>query len=176
MSTVHDVLCIHVLMLLLALLQEGGKDRFRTITGLPIASYFSGTKVMYTYSIFYSTAPTAGCSAVQGCMLQRAACSSFRSIAYRAGSCKLLLLRCGMVIIEQHQLCVLLVQTRSTYAGELTVLLHDSLPLLQLMWLLQEVPGLRAAASNGDALFGTVDTWLLWKVSDSAIAVITLFI
>jgi glycerol kinase len=33
------------------------------------------------------------------------------------------------------------------------------------MWLLQEVPGLRAAASNGDALFGTIDTWLLWKVS-----------
>jgi glycerol kinase len=44
------------------------------------------------------------------------------------------------------------------------------------MWLLQEVPGLRAAASNGDALFGTIDTWLLWKVSDSAFAVITLFI
>ena len=33
----------------LVLLQEGGKDRFRTITGLPIASYFSGTKVMYQF-------------------------------------------------------------------------------------------------------------------------------
>jgi glycerol kinase len=32
----------------------------------------------------------------------------------------------------------------------------------KLMWLLENTPGLRAAAENGTAAFGTVDTFLLW--------------
>ena len=32
-------------------------------------------------------------------------------------------------------------------------------------WLLQNVPGLRAAAESGQALFGTMDTWLIWWLS-----------
>ena len=32
-------------------------------------------------------------------------------------------------------------------------------------WLLEHVPGLRTKAAKGDALFGTVDTWLLWKLT-----------
>lgn len=35
----------------------------------------------------------------------------------------------------------------------------------KLRWILDNVPGARAAAERGDALFGTVDTWLLWKLS-----------
>ena len=35
----------------------------------------------------------------------------------------------------------------------------------KLRWILENVPGARAAAERGDALFGTVDTWLLWKLS-----------
>jgi glycerol kinase len=35
----------------------------------------------------------------------------------------------------------------------------------KIMWLLENVPGLRDAANNGDALFGTIDSWLLWKLS-----------
>lgn len=35
----------------------------------------------------------------------------------------------------------------------------------KLAWLLQEVDGLREAAESGDALFGTVDTWLLWNLT-----------
>jgi glycerol kinase len=34
---------------------------------------------------------------------------------------------------------------------------------LKLKWLLQHVPGLQADAENGLALFGNIDTWLLWK-------------
>ena len=34
---------------------------------------------------------------------------------------------------------------------------------LKLKWLLDNVHGLQQAAENGDALFGNIDTWLLWK-------------
>ena len=33
-----------------------------------------------------------------------------------------------------------------------------------LLWLL-EVPGVRDAAERGDALFGTIDTWLIWNLT-----------
>jgi glycerol kinase len=36
---------------------------------------------------------------------------------------------------------------------------------LKLRWLLDNVPGARAKALAGDALFGTVDTWLLWNLT-----------
>lgn len=36
---------------------------------------------------------------------------------------------------------------------------------LKLRWLLENVPGLRADAEKGDALFGNMDTWLVWKLT-----------
>jgi glycerol kinase len=36
---------------------------------------------------------------------------------------------------------------------------------LKLKWLLDNVAGLRADANNGDALFGNIDTWLVWKLT-----------
>lgn len=35
----------------------------------------------------------------------------------------------------------------------------------KLYWLLEHVPGLRSDAQRGDALFGTVDSWLVWWLS-----------
>jgi glycerol kinase len=35
----------------------------------------------------------------------------------------------------------------------------------KLAWLLRNVDGLRHAAESGDALFGTIDTWLLWNLT-----------
>jgi glycerol kinase len=35
----------------------------------------------------------------------------------------------------------------------------------KLEWLLEHVPGLRAHAESGAALFGTVDSWLLWQLT-----------
>jgi len=35
----------------------------------------------------------------------------------------------------------------------------------KIAWLLDHVPGLRAAAERGDALFGTVDAWLVWNLT-----------
>ena len=35
----------------------------------------------------------------------------------------------------------------------------------KIRWLLEGVPGARAAADRGELAFGTVDTWLLWKLT-----------
>jgi len=35
----------------------------------------------------------------------------------------------------------------------------------KIKWLLDNVPDLRAAAERGQALFGTMDTWLIWKLT-----------
>eukprot|EP00605_Chrysophyceae_sp_TOSAG23-4_P002114 GSChrysophyteH1.ASY1.ANO1.2340.1 assembled CDS len=35
----------------------------------------------------------------------------------------------------------------------------------KIMHLLEKVPGLREDAESGDALFGTIDTWLVWKLT-----------
>lgn len=41
--------------------------------------------------------------------------------------------------------------------------------LSKLVYLLETIPGLRAAAESGQALFGTVDSYLLWKLSSGAV-------
>ena len=38
--------------------------------------------------------------------------------------------------------------------------------LAKLIYLLENVPGLREASESGDAIFGTIDCYLLWKLSD----------
>ena len=38
----------------------------------------------------------------------------------------------------------------------------------KLKWLLENVDGLRDAAQRGDALFGNVDTWLIWQLTGGA--------
>jgi glycerol kinase len=39
---------------------------------------------------------------------------------------------------------------------------------LKLKWLLHHVPGARALAESGDALFGTIDSWLAWNLTGGA--------
>jgi glycerol kinase len=39
---------------------------------------------------------------------------------------------------------------------------------LKLQWLLDHVPGARAAAAHGDVMFGTIDSWLLWNLTGGA--------
>ncbi|MFY4722099.1 FGGY family carbohydrate kinase [Streptomyces sp. LaBMicrA B280] len=38
----------------------------------------------------------------------------------------------------------------------------------KIQWLLEHVDGLRAAAERGDALFGGMDTWLIWQLTGGA--------
>lgn len=35
----------------------------------------------------------------------------------------------------------------------------------KLRWILENVDGVRAAAERGDAIFGTIDTWLIWNLT-----------
>lgn len=41
----------------------------------------------------------------------------------------------------------------------------------KLHWILENVPGARARAEKGELLFGTVETWLIWKLSGGRIHV-----
>jgi len=41
----------------------------------------------------------------------------------------------------------------------------------KLSWLLEAIPGLRARAERGEIAFGTIDTWLAWKLSDGKLHV-----
>ncbi len=39
----------------------------------------------------------------------------------------------------------------------------------KLRWILENVPGVRERAENGELLFGTVETWLIWKLTKGAV-------
>ncbi|WP_413627289.1 glycerol kinase GlpK [Fructilactobacillus vespulae] len=39
----------------------------------------------------------------------------------------------------------------------------------KISWILDNVPNARKQAENGDLLFGTIDTWLLWKLTDGKV-------
>ena len=39
----------------------------------------------------------------------------------------------------------------------------------KLQWLLDHVPGARAAAARGELAFGTIDSWLLWRLTGGAV-------
>lgn len=41
----------------------------------------------------------------------------------------------------------------------------------KIRWILDHVPGAREAADNGDLLFGTVETWLIWKLTGGKVHV-----
>jgi len=41
----------------------------------------------------------------------------------------------------------------------------------KLRWILEEVPGVRERAERGELLFGTVDTWLVWKLTKGRVHV-----
>ncbi|MBU6334020.1 MAG: glycerol kinase GlpK [Chloroflexi bacterium] len=43
----------------------------------------------------------------------------------------------------------------------------------KLAWLLEQVPGLRADAERGDALFGTIDTYLIWRLTGAHLTDVT---
>ncbi|MEU8819746.1 glycerol kinase GlpK [Actinoplanes sp. NPDC048796] len=39
----------------------------------------------------------------------------------------------------------------------------------KIQWMLDHVPGLRARAENGEVVFGTLDSWLIWNLTDGAL-------
>ena len=56
------------------------------------------------------------------------------------------------------------------YIKEATGLKPDAyFSATKLKWILDNVEGAREKAENGELLFGTVDTWLLWKLTDGRV-------
>ncbi|NBX22210.1 MAG: glycerol kinase, partial [Betaproteobacteria bacterium] len=41
----------------------------------------------------------------------------------------------------------------------------------KLKWLLDNVPGARAQAANGELAFGTIDSWLIWQLTEGKVHV-----
>ena len=41
----------------------------------------------------------------------------------------------------------------------------------KIRWILENVPGARQKARDGELLFGNVDTWLIWKLTNGAVHV-----
>ena len=58
------------------------------------------------------------------------------------------------------------------YIKENTGLVIDAyFSATKIKWILDNVQGAREKAENGDLLFGTVDTWLVWKLTNGAVHV-----
>src|SRR5699024_12191481 len=49
------------------------------------------------------------------------------------------------------------------------LLLDPYFSATKLAWLLDHVPGARAQAEAGKLAFGTIDTWLLWQLTEGAV-------
>lgn len=54
------------------------------------------------------------------------------------------------------------------FADRTGLLLDSYFSGTKVRWLLESVPGLRARAEAGDICFGTIDTWLAWKLTGGA--------
>ena len=60
----------------------------------------------------------------------------------------------------------------TAYVKERTGLLVDAyFSATKIQWILENVPGAREKAEAGKLLFGTVDTWLIWKLTGGAVHV-----
>jgi glycerol kinase len=58
-----------------------------------------------------------------------------------------------------------------TFTGKTGLVLDPYFSGTKLKWLLDHVPGARARAVRGELAFGTVDTWLVWKLTGGAVHV-----
>ena len=57
----------------------------------------------------------------------------------------------------------------ATFRRKTGLLLDAYFSGTKLRWMLDHVPGARAAANRGELAFGTIDTWLLWKLTGGAV-------
>jgi glycerol kinase len=55
---------------------------------------------------------------------------------------------------------------KNTYINEVTGLVIDSyFSATKIKWILENIPGVREESIKGNILFGTIDSWLLWKLT-----------
>jgi glycerol kinase len=55
------------------------------------------------------------------------------------------------------------------FRGKTGLVLDPYFAGTKIRWLLDEMPGLRARAERGEIAFGTVDSWLLWRLTGGAV-------
>jgi glycerol kinase len=68
--------------------------------------------------------------------------------------------------------CTQLAASHGPRITELTGLVVDAyFSASKIRWILEHFPEARAKAANGDALFGNIDTWLIWKLTNGAVHV-----
>lgn len=61
-------------------------------------------------------------------------------------------------------------QDRNDWIGARTGLIVDPyFSATKIAWLLEHVPGARARAERGELAFGTIDSWLLWKLTNGRV-------
>ena len=66
----------------------------------------------------------------------------------------------------------LIAQGLEGHIREVTGLVPDAyFSATKIKWILDQVPGARERAARGEVLFGTVDTWLAWKLTHGAVHV-----
>ena len=66
----------------------------------------------------------------------------------------------------------LIADGHADYIRQTTGLLPDAyFSATKIQWILDNVEGARERAEKGDLLFGTIDTWLVWKLTDGAVFV-----
>ncbi|WP_435924356.1 glycerol kinase GlpK [Paenibacillus sp. DYY-L-2] len=58
-----------------------------------------------------------------------------------------------------------------TFRSKTGLLIDPYFSGTKVKWILDHVPGSRERAENGELLFGTIDTWLIWKLSGGALHV-----
>ena len=60
----------------------------------------------------------------------------------------------------------------AAYVSDKTGLVVDAyFSATKIRWILEHVPGAKEKAERGELLFGTVDTWLIWKLTNGAVHV-----
>ncbi len=65
--------------------------------------------------------------------------------------------------------CRQLASTHTEFIAQKTGLVVDAyFSGSKLRWILENTPGARERARNGELLFGTVDTWLIWRLTNGA--------
>jgi len=63
-------------------------------------------------------------------------------------------------------------QGMEAYVREATGLLLDPyFSGTKIKWILDNIPGVRESAEKGELLFGTIDTWLVWKLTEGKVHV-----
>lgn len=71
---------------------------------------------------------------------------------------------------QTSEICEILKQDghSETFRNKTGLLIDPYFSGTKIKWILEHVEGAKEMAKNGDLLVGTIDTWLIWKLSDGA--------